>query len=248
VFGSSEMRGLEGLQAALNQSAKDEDLALALMGIGLYATDEPGAPVNNQGVATPWYISPGAVIENSKGLRKVEGISTLVPYTDHINRLEGWMGDATGATDAARGRLEVQEAESGIALQLRLSPTLTRAKEKDQIILDVHGQMFHDLVQMWFPAFEQKNFTDVRVFPVAGDKLPVNRKQEVEIANALVLGGIMSAASARQYLVRKGFTDMFDPREGELVLAEKVATAAAEGGDSAPEARESDELADGDAA
>lgn len=246
VFGSSEMRGLEVLQAALNQSATDEDLALALMGIGLYATDEAGAPVNASGVATPWYISPGGVIENSKGLRRVEGITTLVPYTDHINRLEGWMGDATGATDAARGRIEVQEAESGIALQLRLAPTLTRAEEKDQIIKDVHGQMFYDLVQMWFPAYEDINFTDVRVFPVTGDKLPVNRVQEAELVNGLVLAGILSAASARTYLATKGFTGMFDPREGELVLAEKVATAAAEGGDSALEGREGDELEDGD--
>jgi hypothetical protein len=243
VFGSSEIRGLEVLQAALNQGATDEDLSLALMGLGLYATEEPGSPVGPTGVAQPWYISPGAVLENAKGLHKVEGLSTLVPYTEHINRLEGWMGDASGATDAARGRLEVAEAESGVALQLRLAPTLAKAGEKDQIILDVHTQMFYDLTQMWFPLVEQLNFTDVRVFPTIGDKLPVNRPAEVEMVSGLVLGGILSAASARLYLAKKGFTDLFDDREGELILAEKVATAAAEVGEAALEGRTAEETA-----
>jgi hypothetical protein len=244
VFGNSPMRGLEILQSAVNQSMTDEDLALALMGLGLYTTDQPGSPIDPvTGEARSWMIYPGAVIENGKGLRKVEGISTLAAYNDHIGRLEGYFGDASGATDAARGRLEVAEAESGIALQLRLAPTLALAEEQDAILLDVHRQMFHDLVQMWFPTYEGANFTDVTMLPVLGDKLPVNRAAEVGIVNELVLAGILSAGSARQYLVKKGFTDMFDPREGELVLAEKVAIAAAEGGDTALEDREAQEQA-----
>ncbi len=245
VFGSSEMRGLEVLQAALNQSATDEDLSLALMGLGLYATEEPGSPTDTQGNSIPWYIAPGAVLENAKGLRKVEGITNVQPYTEHVNRLEGYIGDASGATDAARGRIEVAEAESGIALQLRLAPTLAKAEEKDQIILDVHRQMFYDLVTMWFPSFEGINVTDVTMLPTVGDKLPVNRKTEVDLVNALVLGGILSAASARQYLIKKGFVDMFDPREGDIVLAEKVAIAAAEGGDKTLDVRGAEELPDG---
>lgn len=237
VFGSSEMRGLEVLQAALNQSMTDEDLSLALLGLGLYATEEPGAPVGPDGKTVPWFISPGAVLENAKGLHKVEGLTSLEPYTSHVNRIEGYMGDASGATDAAKGRIQVAEAESGIALQLRLAPTLAKAQEKDKIILDVHTQMFYDLTNMWFPAIEQMNFSDVTVIPVLGDKLPVNRVAEAALANELVLGGILSAASARKYLISKGFVGMFDPDEAELILAEKVALAAAEGGDSALDAR-----------
>jgi hypothetical protein len=243
VFGTSPMRGLEVIQAALNQSATDEDLALALTGLGVYATDEAGSPINAQGEKVPWFIYPGAVVENAKGLRMVDGLKSLEPYNQHFNRLEGYMADATAATDAARGRIEVAEAESGIALQLRLAPTLAYAEEADTIILDVHRQMFYDLVQMWFPAFEGKNFTDVAVVPILGDKLPVNRAAEVAMVNELVLGGILSAASARQYLVRRGFTDMFDPREGDLVLAEKVANAAADQGDAALDDRAAQEKA-----
>jgi hypothetical protein len=243
VFGTSPMRGLEVLQAGLNQGMTDEDLALALMGLGVYATDEAGSPRDAQGNLTTWAIYPGAVIENSKGLRKVEGLTGLQPYTEHLGRLEGYMADATGATDAARGRIEVTEAESGIALQLRLGPTLSLAEEQDQIILDVHAQMFYDLVQMWFPAFEGMNFTDVTVLPALGDKLPVNRKAEVDMVNSLVLTHILSAGSARQYLEKKGFTGVFDPREGDLVLAEITAEAAAAGGDTSLEDRAAQEQA-----
>lgn len=245
VFGNSPMRGLIGLQAALNQANTDEDLALALMGLGVYTTEDQGKPIDPlTGQPRDWLLYPGIVVEGVKNMRKVEGITNLQPYTDHIGRLEGYFADATGATDAARGRLEVQEAESGIALQLRLGPTLALAEEQDQIVLDVHRQMFYDLTQMWFPAFEGMNFTDVTVLPVLGDKLPVNRAGEVEMVGQLVLNNILSAASARQYLIKKGFSDLFDPNEGGLVLAEKVAMAAAEAGDQALEDREAQEQAE----
>lgn len=228
TFGSSELRGLEVLQAGLNQSVTDEDLALALMGLGVYGTTEPGGPTNSAGDATDWLIYPGAVIQNSHGLHKIEGITSVAPYTEHVARLEGYLADATGATDAARGRIEVTTAESGIALQIRFAPTLARAAEKDQIILDVHNQMFHDLVQWWLPTFEGLNFTDVTVTASLGDKLPVNRAAESELVTGLVVAEILSKASARQYLIRKGFVDMFDPAESELVLAEVSARSQAE--------------------
>lgn len=243
IWGSSPMRGLEVLQAGLNQSVTDEDLALALMGLGVYATEEPGSPTDASGQPTSWDVYPGIVIQNAKGLHKVEGITGLQAYTDHIGRLEGYVGDASGATDAARGRLEVAEAESGIALQLRLAPTLALAEVQDQIILDVHRQMFYDLVQMWLPAYEGVNVTDVTVLPVLGDKLPVNRAAEVTMVTELVVANVLSAGSARTYLAKKGFVDMFDPREGDLVLAEMSARAIAEGGDSSLEDREAQERA-----
>lgn len=231
-FGSSEMRGLEVLQAALNQGVTDEDLALALDGLGVYATDQPGSPVDPvTGQPRAWYIYPGAVIENSKGLHRVPGLTSTAPYDSHLARLEHYMGDASGASEAAKGRVEVQEAESGIALLMRLSPILAKADEKDQTILDVHAQMFHDLLHMWLPEYEGVRMPpEMRVYPVLGDKLPVNRQAEANLVAGLVLGGIMSAASARNYLIGKGFVDMFDPTEGDLVLAERTALAAADQG------------------
>lgn len=244
-FGSSMLRGLETLQAALNQGYTDEDLALALMGLGVYATDAAGNPTTPDGKATDWLLYPGVVLQNSKGLRRVEGITTVQPYTEHFGRLEGYMADATGATDAARGRLEVSEAESGVALQLRLGPTLSKAEIEDQVLLDVHAQMFYDLTNMWFPVYERQNFTDVRVYPVLGDKLPVNRKEEAALVQGLVLANILSTTSAQQYLRTKGFVNMFDEREPELVLAEIAARAAAEAPDSGIDDRALTETDDG---
>lgn len=241
LFGSSELRGLETLQAALNQSNTDEDIAVAMMGLGVFATDSPGSPVTPDGTPRGWFLYPGAVIEDAKGLRRLDGITTLAPYTEHIGRIEGYLADASGATDAARGRIEVTEAESGVALQLRLGPTLAKAAEKDLIIQDVHAQLFYDLVNMWLPTFEGVNVTDVRVFPQFGDKLPVNRKAEAEIISNLMIAGIVSAGSARRYLGERGFDGLFDVAEAELILAEKVATAAAEGADPAQD-RQANEL------
>lgn len=233
VFGSSELRGLETLQAALNQSNTDEDISIALMGLGVFATDGPSRPLDQNGNPTNWMLYPGIVIENSAGLRRLDGITTVQPYTDHINRIEGYLADASGATDAARGRIEVTTAESGVALQLRLGPTLSKAKVKDQVIEDVHAQMFFDLVNMWLPTFEGVNITDVRVFPQFGDKLPLNRDAEATVISNLYVAGLVSAGSARKYLDGHGFAGVFDPSEAELILAEKVATAAAEGADPA---------------
>jgi hypothetical protein len=47
-FGSSELRGLESALLGINQTISDEDLTLALEGIGVYATDS-GAPRDSQG-------------------------------------------------------------------------------------------------------------------------------------------------------------------------------------------------------
>lgn len=246
-FGSSEMRGLLGLQAAMNQGMTDEDLALALMGIGVFATDEAAVTRDGDGNVVPLSMYPGIVIENAKGLRRVEGITTVQPYTDHFARIEGYMGDATGATDAARGRMEVTEAESGVALRIRLGPTLAKAGIKDRIILAVMTQMFYDLVQMWSPLDPMEGispFLDVSVVPVLGDKLPANRAEEVTLWSSLVVSNIASAATARKALVKVGFE--FDPSEAELLLAEKVATAAAEGGDPAQD-RATNEVNDGSA-
>lgn len=228
-FGSSELRGLETVAAAVNQAVTDEDLALALMGLGVYATDQPGSPIDPQtGQPREWFIYPGAVIENSKGLRKVEGVSSVSAYTDHIDRMFGFMQKATAATDAAMGRVDVAVAESGVALALELAPMLAKAEEQDDVIADVHNQMFHDL-RAWLKAYEGVNIDDVTMLATFADKLPTNRKAEVELVAGLMstVPPVLSAASARAYLTKKGFGDLFQEGEDLLVMAEQQASAAA---------------------
>lgn len=228
-YGSSELRGLETVAAGINQSVTDEDLALALMGLGVYATDSPGSPIDPvTGEPRNWFIYPGAVIENSKGLRKVEGVSSVAAYTEHIGRLFGFLQQASGAVNAAIGRVDVQVAESGVALMLELAPMLAKAVEKDRIILDIHGHMYYDL-RSWLKVYEGINIDDVIVVPVLGDKVPVNRKAEVELVTMLMstVPPVLSAESARRYLISKGFTGLFSETEGDLVTAETAANVAA---------------------
>jgi hypothetical protein len=244
TFGSSELRGLERLIAALNQSYSDEDLTLALMGLGVYATKTTAPPRDKDGNQVPWTIYPGKVIQGAEDLRMVQGITSVVPYGDHIGRLIEEIGLASGATTAATGSVEVQVAESGVALALHLAPTVALANEKDQIIKEVMGQLFHNIA-IWAQVYEEVDFTEASVIPTFGDKLPANKKAEVDLVNALVLGGLMSRSTARIYLKEKIGLSLPE-NEGDLVLQEMSDIAQAESAvsPSSPPAGGADQFAD----
>src|SRR5690606_34956080 len=55
-FGSSELRGLEFLDWAISQGSTDVQTALALEGLGVYATDG-GRPVDDEGNEEDWEVS-----------------------------------------------------------------------------------------------------------------------------------------------------------------------------------------------
>lgn len=225
-WGSSELRGFERLLAAIDQSFTDEDITLALEGLGVYTTKSGARPRDVDGNVTDWSVYPGRVIQNAEDFRRVPGVTSVVPYGDHITRMLTALKEASGANDAAIGRVDVAVAESGVALLLHLAPMLAKAEEKDQIILDKHGQMYHDL-RFWFQAYEGVNFLDVTVTPTFGDKLPVNRAQEVQMVSTLMTTTppVLSAGSARAYLARRGFGELFAENEAELVAAEQAEVA-----------------------
>lgn len=222
-YGSSELRGFERLLAAINQAFTDEDITLALEGLGVYATDSNARPIDKAtGEVTDWSVYPGRVIQNAAGFKRVEGVSTVVPYGDHIERMVNELKEASGANDAASGRVDVNVAESGIALLLHLAPILAKAKEKDRIILDVHGQMFFDL-RAWLKVYEGINIDDVMAVPILGDKLPKNHKNAVELVTLLMstIPPVLSAQSARVYLESEGLK-MFASDEAARVEAEQA--------------------------
>lgn len=233
-FGSSELRGFERVAAGITQAMTDEDVTLALEGLGVYATDTNQKPVNaTTGQVEDWFVAPGRVMQNAAGFRRIEGVGSVVPYGDHIERLMGFLREASGATEAANGNVDVTVAESGVALALRLAPTLAKAEEKDGLILAVLNQMLHDL-RAWLKVYESINIDDVTLTFAFGDKLPKNKKGAVELV-ALMMATIpplLSAGSARKWLASQGMGDMFDPNEDTLVTAEQaVASAAVQGGD-----------------
>lgn len=203
-FGSSEMRGLERLMAAVNQSVSDTDIALALEGLGLYATSSAG-PVDEDGNDVDWIIGPGRVIENVPAdFRRVSGVASVKPAQDHVNLIMNFMKQASGTPDAAVGKIDVQVAESGVALALELAPIIAKAEEKDVIITDALAQFAYGLSTMWFPVYEGMNFGDARMIPNinVADKLPVNRQAVLTEVTTMMMTDppLLSATTGRQIL------------------------------------------------
>jgi len=226
LFGSSEMRGLERLMAGINQGVSDTDIALALDGLGLYATSSQG-PVDDEGNDVDWIIGPGRVVENVPAdFRRVSGVSNVKPAYEHVNALMGFMKEASGTPDAAIGKVDVQVAESGVALALELAPIIAEAEEKDQLILDTLGQMAYNISTMWFPVYEGMNFGDARLLPVlhAGDKLPVNRKAVLEEVTQMMMTDppLLSATTGRQILSQE-LGIPFASNELTLIIQEQAA-------------------------
>jgi hypothetical protein len=203
-WGSSEMRGIERLMAAINQGITDEELTLVMEGLGVYVTDA-GSPVDAQGNVLPWNLGPARVVElpNGKTFTRVTGTSNVTPYQDHLKYLAGSMEDVTGHDPSA---IDVQVAESGIALAFRMAPLLARATEKDLVIDEKFKQILFDL-RNWFAAYEGVNLDNIRWIPAYADKLPVNKK---ELFNEIIqmLGSsppLISLQEGRRQLERLGW-------------------------------------------
>lgn len=224
-FGNSEMRGLERLMASINQSMSDEDLALALEGLGVYKSGN-GAPVDDDEEETDWIIGPGRVVEDPT-FERVNGVSSVAPFLDHVNRIDSFMKEASGTPDVAVGKVDVQIAESGVALALKMAPILARAEDKETEISEVLDQMWYDLLS-WFAAYEGKTFADTSVQTIFGSPLPVNVDKEIDYCIKMIEGGIMSTTTARAYLKAKCGIE-FANDEFAKIVQEKAALAEAEG-------------------
>lgn len=225
-YGSSEIRGYERIMAAVNQAISDQELALALEGLGMYSTDS-GPPVDPEtGEPTNWKLGPGKVIERAAGSNfdRVNGVTHL-PGIDHLNWLVNQLKESSGLSDAAIGRVDVQVAESGIALYLQLAPLLAKVDEKNQGIDDILSQMFFDIVTGWLPAYEQQTFVNARVLPTFGDAVPENRAGRIKEIIDLYTAKLMDIDTAQGELALLGFT--FPDNARQLIVADAAAMAAA---------------------
>lgn len=230
-FGSSEMRGMERLMAAINQSITDEELALALDGLGLYATTS-GPPVNDDGDEVDWILGPGRVVEIDADatFERVSGVSDVSPMQQHLEFLTKSMRESSGTPDIAVGIVDATIAESGIARVLQMGPILAKNEEKMDEITDVHDQMFYDLVNGWLPAYEAIRVEGVEVEAVAGDPLPVDRAGVMkEITDMMsTTPPLISAAYARE-LLRQKLGYEFPAEMGVDVVQEMAAMTEASG-------------------
>lgn len=215
IWGSSEMRGLERIIAAVNQSISDEDIALAMDGIGVYVTNA-GTPINaDTGEEEDWIIGPGRVVELPSGKKfgRVNGAGSVQPYQDHIRYLHEQIDLGAGIPGLAKGRVDVSVAESGVALLLEMAPILSSAEEKDQIVTDVLTNMFFDLAK-WYVAYEGSAFNSLvdvtRWVPTFGSKLPRNTTQETADLVTLAKEKIVPTSYVRQRLRTMGYEDLPD--------------------------------------
>lgn len=231
-FGSSEMKGIERIIAAINQGISDEDLALALEGLGVYATDA-GKPQDENGNDTDWTFGPGGVVElpSGKSFKRVNGVGTMTPYQQHLDYLHSRGIDETlGIPAAAKGRVEVSIAESGIALMLELAPLLSSAEEKEATITDRLTNLLYDLPK-WFVAYEgsiMSPLLDTRLIPTYGAKLPPNTSKDLAelLKVAQASPQIVPMSYVRQRMRLIGFDDMPDDATLDAaILAEQEARA-----------------------
>lgn len=201
-FGNSELKGYERLFQGINQAISDEELALALVGLGVYATDA-GRPVDDNGVEQDWEVAPGKVWEmpGATMVKRLEGITSVTPVLDHVEFLERALLDASGTSDVALGRVDTQTAESGIALALKFMPTMAKIEYRDNAGVAVLQQMWYDW-KFWVLAYEGLDFTDQEIFVRLGEKLPVNRAKTIEELNNMLDRKVISRKFYRQEATR----------------------------------------------
>jgi hypothetical protein len=185
LWGSSEMRGLESLMAHVDQAISDEELEIVLNGLGVYATNADNPVDPESGEPIDWDLGPGRVVKipglGSQGqFVRVTGTTTVAPHQDHLKYLHERLDESAGTPAVAKGKVDVQTAESGVSLLLQMGPLLARVSEKEQIITDVITNYMFDLSK-WIVAYEGGQWSflmdQIRFIPVYGDKIPMNRKE-----------------------------------------------------------------------
>jgi hypothetical protein len=221
--GSSELRGLEFLEWAVSQGTTDTQMSLGLEGLGVYATDG-GRPVDDDGNESDWEVSPGKVMEVPAGsyFRRVEGVGSITPMMDQLKYMEGKMFSAASLTDVSLGQVDVQVAQSGIALAIKFMPTLAKIEPRDTAYKELLGQMFFDL-KAWFEVYETFQFPDVEII-IDENKLPVDRVAILNELNNMIDRKIISRKTYRVEVKKLGYS-IDDSAEETQILKEAEAAA-----------------------
>jgi hypothetical protein len=185
----------------LVQNLSDEDLTIALQGIGFYATDS-GHPTDSQGNEVDWVVAPGSVAELEKGGKfwRVEGATNVDSMQAHMASLQESAQQTTATPDVALGNVDVQVAESGIALAIQMAPITAKNSEKEDELKGKLNQLMFDLVNGWMPAYEGFNANGATIKASFDNPLPVNRKETVEEIVGLKTAGLISVEFALQLL------------------------------------------------
>lgn len=223
-FGNSELKGYERIFQAIDQAISDEEISLALVGLGVYATDAGRPKVN--GVEQDWIVAPGTVWEmpGATMVKRLEGISTVTPVLDHVRYLEGVLMESSGTSDVAVGKVDTMTAESGIALALKFLPTMAKIEYRDTAGVEILTQMWYDW-KFWVKAYESQDYTEIDIDITLGDKLPLDRSKRVDELNNMYDRKIISRKYFRAEMSQLGYK--FPDGIEEEMIAEQVALAEA---------------------
>lgn len=227
-FGYSEILGIERVFAAVNQAVSDEELSLAMAGLGVFWTTA-GPPKDANGRIVAWDIGPARMIEvgANSTVNRLAGITSVAPMIDHMNFMIDETQGGIGVPDIAAGKVDVTIAESGISLQLQLAPLLAKNAEKEGVLIEEYDQMFYDIVHAWFPAYEGTTASpDVNIVSVVGDPMPKNRQAGIQEIMDLVAAGLLSKAEGRKLLKSKFGYDIAEDVTKLIAEAEQFAGAA----------------------
>jgi hypothetical protein len=191
----------------------------------VYATDG-GPPRNAQGLPTDWVLGPGRVVEHTPGsdFKRVNGISSVEPNQAHLAFLINALKEASATSDAAIGKVDVSVAESGISLLLQLGPMLSKVAEREDTIDDVIFQFYHDLCQMWLPAYEAIT-TPCIALPVYGSAIPDNRERRFDEVMKMFDAQLVDAAWVMKELGKIGYE--FSSDTAQAAISEASARAVA---------------------
>lgn len=231
-YGTSELAGLERVIAAVNQAISDEELSLALDGLGLYKTTS-GPPVDDDGNETNWEIGPGYVVEidENSDFDRVSGVTSVDPVMDHLGYLDRALREASGTPDVAIGRVDAQTAESGVALLLQMAPMLSKNEEKEQTILSAMDHLLFDICSMWLPAYEPGISGNAIARSIVDDPLPLNRISTLQEIILMVENMIISLAYARVLIQEKLGYDIPDDVMQEILQEKRTLAEAAASSD-----------------
>jgi len=204
-FGTSDIQGLETVLAGIVQNVSDEDLTVAMDGLGVYWTTS-GKSRDKDGKEVPWIIGPASVaeLEPDGAMGRIQGVGSVQPYQDHIDYLMGTARGANGAPAVASGQVPSDVALSGVALRIHFMPTLAANAEREAEMASKWTHALYDLLNMWFPVYEGWQPLPLQPSVVFGDPLPPDRNAIIQEVMALLSPvQLVSREWAADYLAEK---------------------------------------------
>lgn len=203
-FGTSEIQGLESIFAGLIQNISDEDLTVAMDGIGVYWTTS-GKARNSAGQEVPFVVGPGSIaeLEPDAAFGRVQGVGTVQPYQDHLDYLLNSARGSNGAPSIASGAVDTSVTLSGVAMRIQFMPTLAANAEREAEMASKWTHLLYDLLNMWFPTYEGWEPLPLQPSVVFGDPLPPDRTAILQEVSVLVTLGIATREWAAGYLAER---------------------------------------------